>query len=55
MRQMFVTIVGQQVAKRLKHQIENGGDDSYVFRQFARKFIVDVIATCALGIEVDSF
>lgn len=57
MRQMFelVTTVGEQVAKTLTQQIENGGENSFEFREFARKFSVDVIATCALGISVNSF
>lgn len=56
MRQMFelVSIVGQQVANTLQHRIKNGGEDSYEFIELARKFAVDVIATCALGIEVNS-
>lgn len=57
MRQMFELMnkVGQQVVKTLKHQIENGGENSFEFRELSRKFTVDVIATTALGIEVNSF
>lgn len=56
MRQMFelINAVGQQVATTLTNQIKNGGEDTFEFREFARKFTVDVIATCALGIEVNS-
>lgn len=57
MRQMFefVSSVGQQVAKTMKDQIKNGGENSFEFKDLARKFTVDVIATCAFGIEVNSF
>ncbi len=57
MRQMFefVSTVGQQVALTLKTQIKNGGESSFEFKDLARKFTVDTIATCAFGIEVNSF
>ncbi|KAJ6633344.1 Cytochrome P450 9e2 [Pseudolycoriella hygida] len=57
MRQMFelVSSVGQQVATTLNAQIKNGGDSSFEFKELARKFTVDTIATCAFGIEVNSF
>ncbi|XP_037039470.1 probable cytochrome P450 9f2 [Bradysia coprophila] len=57
MRQMFefVSSVGQQVATTLKTQIENGGESCFEFKDLARKFTVDTIATCAFGIEVNSF
>lgn len=57
MRQMFefVSSVGQQVAKTLTVQIKNGGENSFEFKDLARKFTVDTIATCAFGIEVNSF
>lgn len=57
MRQMFefVSSVGQQVATTLKVQIKNGGENSFEFKDLARKFTVDTIATCAFGIEVNSF
>lgn len=57
MRQMFefVSSVGQQVATTLKAQIENGGENCFEFKDLARKFTVDTIATCAFGIEVNSF
>lgn len=57
MRQMFelVSSVGQQAAKSIKEEIKSSGDSSYEFKNLARKFTVDVIATCAFGIEVDSF
>lgn len=51
----FVSSVGQQIAKTMKDQIKNGGENSYEFKDLARKFTVDVIATCAFGIEVNSF
>lgn len=57
MRQMFefVSSVGQQAAGSIKDHIKNGGESSFEFKDLARKFTVDVIATCAFGIEVDSF
>lgn len=57
MRQMFelVSSVGQQAAKTINEQIKKGGESSFEFKDLARKFTVDVIATCAFGIEVNSF
>lgn len=57
MRQMFelMNMVGQQFANTLTKQIENGGENEFEFRELSRKFTVDVIASCALGIEVNSF
>lgn len=57
MRQMFefVSSVGQQVAATLEKQIKAGGESTFEFKDLARKFTVDVIATCAFGIEVNSF
>lgn len=57
MRQMFefVSSVGQQAAETIKKQIKNGGEDAFEFKDLARKFTVDTIATCAFGIEVNSF
>lgn len=57
MRQMFefVSSVGQQVAATINVQIKNGGENCFEFKDLARKFTVDTIATCAFGIEVNSF
>lgn len=57
MRQMFefVSLVGQQVASTLEKQIKSGGESTFEFKELSRKFTVDVIATCAFGIEVNSF
>jgi cytochrome P450 len=54
MRQMFqlVSVVGQQVAETIEQRVKQGGEVFYEFKDFARKFTVDVIATCAFGIEV---
>lgn len=43
MRQMFVFVstVGQQVAKTLKERIEKGGDNIYEFKDLARRFTID--------------
>ncbi|KAJ6649589.1 putative cytochrome P450 9f2 [Pseudolycoriella hygida] len=56
MRQMFelMNVVGQQFANTLMQQTKKG-EHSFEFRELSRKFTVDVIATCALGIEVNSF
>lgn len=57
MRQMFdfVSLVGKQVAKNLNDKLKNDGNDSFEFKDLARKFTVDVIASTAFGIEVNSF
>lgn len=38
---VFVSSVGQQVAKTLKERIENGGDNIYEFKDLARRFTID--------------
>lgn len=57
MRQMFefVNVVGEQTSEALLDDIRGGGEHSFEFRSLAMKFTVDVIATCAFGIEIDSF
>lgn len=57
MRQMFafVSEVGQQTAKSMRDEISSGGNNSFEFKELSRKFTVDVIASCAFGIEVNSF
>jgi cytochrome P450 family 9 len=57
MRQMydFVRDVGQQTAKTMRDDIKRGGESSFEFKALAMKFTVDVIASCAFGIEVNSF
>jgi cytochrome P450 family 9 len=80
MRQMFefMSSVGQQTVETLKRNIESGGESSFEFKAFSKKFTVDVsfslilfvlvdffltflqltvkvIATCAYGIEINSF
>lgn len=57
MRQMFefVTLVGDQTARTIAKQIKEGGNNAFEFKDLSRKFTVDVIATCAFGIEVNSF
>ncbi|KAJ6639533.1 putative cytochrome P450 9f2 [Pseudolycoriella hygida] len=56
MRQMFelMNVVGQQFTDYLIQKTKQG-EHSFEFKELARKFAVDVIATCALGIEVNSF
>jgi cytochrome P450 family 9 len=57
MRQMFdfVSTVGQQTAKTMQDEIKNGSENSFEFKALAMKFTVDVIASSAFGIEVNSF
>lgn len=39
----------------MKDQIKSGSENVFEFKKLATKFTVDVIATCAFGIEVNSF
>jgi cytochrome P450 family 9 len=57
MRQMFdfVSTVGQQTAKTMQEDIRAGKDSAVEFKALAMRFTVDVIASCAFGIEVNSF
>lgn len=57
MRLMFnhVATVGQQASNAMKEQIKNGGDNVFEFKTLATKFTTDAIASCAFGIEVNSF
>lgn len=57
MRQMydFVSDVGQQTAKTMQDDIKGGSESSFEFKALAMKFTVDVIASCAFGIECNSF
>ncbi|KAJ6619975.1 putative cytochrome P450 9f2 [Pseudolycoriella hygida] len=57
MRQMFdfVVTVSRQTADSLKHQIQQGVSKEVEFKDLAMKFTVDNIASCAFGIEVNSF
>jgi cytochrome P450 family 9 len=58
MRQMFdfVAKVGKQTSETIKYQIEGGSKDrSFELKDLAGQFTVDNIASCAFGIEVNSF
>ena len=57
MRMMFdyVADVGKQTAKTMKTEINAGSDNVFEFKALATKFTIDVIASCAFGIEVNSF
>lgn len=57
MRMMFnyVAEIGEQSTATLKEQINAEGDHVFEFKALAAKFTVDIIASCAFGIEVNSF
>lgn len=57
MRQMFefVNEVGRQTADAMMTEVNTGKKESFNVKTFATKFTVDVIASCAFGIEIDSF
>lgn len=57
MRQMFdfVSEVGQQTSIIIRDEISQNGKNAYEFKALAMKFTVDVIASCAFGIEINSF
>ena len=57
MRMMFdyVATIGNQTASTIKSKITAGGENVFEFKDLASKFTVDVIASCAFGIEVNSF
>lgn len=57
MRQMFdyVATVGKQTALTMKEKIKRGGDNEFEFKALTTRFTVDVIASCAFGIECNSF
>ena len=57
MRMLFnyVASIGNQTASTMKDKITAGGENVFEFKDIASKFTVDVIASCAFGIEVNSF
>lgn len=48
----FVTKCAQQSTEHLEQQIKATGNKDYEMREIFSKFTVDVIATCAFGLEV---
>jgi cytochrome P450 family 9 len=58
MRQMFdfVAKVGKQTSETIQNQIQSGNREKEInFKEFAGFFTVDNIASCAFGIEINSF
>ncbi|KAL7031685.1 hypothetical protein ACKWTF_007101 [Chironomus riparius] len=57
MRLMFnlMNKVGSQMTASIRNQIDSGKNNEVEFKEFARNFTLDIIATCAFGIEVNSF
>lgn len=51
----YVADIAKQGTATLKEQIVAGNDNVVEFKALAAKFTVDVIASCAFGIEVNSF
>jgi cytochrome P450 family 9 len=51
----FVANVGKQTVLTLKQQIDEGHEKDFEFKELATKFTVDNIASCAFGIEINSF
>ena len=51
----YVATIGNQTATTMKDKITAGGENVFEFKDLASKFTVDVIASCAFGIEVNSF
>lgn len=54
MRLMFKLMnqVGSQMSNTYRDQINKGKTNEVEFKEFSRKFTMDIIATCAFGIEV---
>ncbi|KAG5683846.1 hypothetical protein PVAND_013109 [Polypedilum vanderplanki] len=57
MRLMFKLIndVGSQMSNTVLEQINKGADNKIEFKEFAQKFTIDIIASCAFGLEINSF
>jgi cytochrome P450 len=57
MRLMFklMNTVGAQMSTTVREQINNGASNKVDFKEFAQKFTMDIVATCAFGIEVKIF
>ena len=51
----FIREVGQQTAKTMSDDNKAGKENAFEFKALAMKFTVDVIVSCAFGIEVNSF
>ncbi|KAG5671809.1 hypothetical protein PVAND_001984 [Polypedilum vanderplanki] len=51
----FVSTVGHQTAEAIKKDIKSGGVNTFEFEEFASKFTIDIIASTAFGIEINSF
>lgn len=51
----FVATVGKQTVSSLRQKIIQGGEKNFEFKELATKFTVDNIASCAFGIDINSF
>jgi cytochrome P450 len=47
--------VCSNASNALKMQINKGANNRFEFKEFSRKLTVDIIASCAFGIEVKNF
>lgn len=45
--------VGQATAKVIREEIDKGSESTFEFKGLVMKFVVDVIASCAFGIELN--
>ena len=54
MRQMFTLVnrVGSQMTNTVLKKFKDGASNEVEFKEFARKFTTDIIATTSFGLEV---
>jgi cytochrome P450 family 9 len=51
----FIVDISQQYIKTMKDGINKSGEIAFEFSDLSTKFTVDIIASCAFGIEINSF